>query len=55
MRTYHCFYNQKKIELTADDLYDAKVKAVQLFKTPKSKQHMVSVILADVPVNTASL
>ena len=44
---YVAFYNGKQIELYASSLYDAKQKAVATFKAPKSKQHMVSVLLAE--------
>lgn len=48
---YVCFYNGKRIELYADSTYDAKLQAVAKFKAPKSKQHMVSVMLAEVNGN----
>ena len=46
---YVCFYNSKRIELYATSLFEAKTKAVALFKPPKSKQHMISVCLAERP------
>ena len=46
---YVCFYNNKRIELYATSLFEAKTKAVALFKPPKSKQHMISVLLAERP------
>lgn len=47
MNGYVCFYNSKRIELHAKDLWDAKQKAVEQFKAPRSKQHLVSVVLAE--------
>lgn len=47
MNGYVCFYNSKRIEVHADSLYAAKMKAVGEFKAPKSKQHMVSAVLAE--------
>lgn len=52
---YVCFYNGNRHEVHAKTLLDAKEKAVAHFKAPKSKQHMVSVVLAEVdgkPVTT---
>jgi hypothetical protein len=46
---YVCFYNSKRIELYATSLFEAKTKAIALFKPPKSKQHMISVCLAERP------
>lgn len=47
MYGYVCFYNQKRHELYATSLYAAKVEAVKFFKAPKSREHMVSVTLAE--------
>ena len=47
MNGYVCFYNEKRIEVHAETLYDAKVKALAQFKPPKSKAYMVSVVLAE--------
>lgn len=44
---YVAFYNGKQIELYASGLYPAKVVAVKHFKPPKSKEHMISVILCE--------
>lgn len=44
---YVAFFNGKRIEVYADNLYQAKLKAIDQFKAPKSKQHMVSVMLAE--------
>lgn len=47
MNGYIAFYNDKRHELHATSLFDAKTKAVAHFKPPKSKAHMVSVVLAE--------
>ena len=49
---YVCFYNGKRHELRAPSLYAAKQAAVRHFKTPRSKEHMVSVVLAERPDGT---
>ena len=50
---YKGFYNGKEADIYAGTLLEAKTKAVQHFKVPKSKVHMVSVVLCekDVPMN----
>lgn len=45
---YVAFYAGKRTELYADSLYAAHLKAVEHFHPPKSKRHMVSVVLAEV-------
>jgi hypothetical protein len=55
MRTYHVFYNGVQRELVASSSYNAHKLAVQLLNVPAKKQHMVSVVLADAPVDNASL
>ncbi len=47
MNGYKAFYNSKSIELYAESLFAAKEKAVAVFKPPKSKRHMVSVVLCE--------
>lgn len=47
MNGYVCFYNSKRIEVRAASLYAAKLAALEQFKPPKSKAHMVSVVLAE--------
>lgn len=47
MHGYIGFYNGKRVEIYADSLYQAKLKALDHFKPPKSKVHMVSVVLAE--------
>ena len=47
MNGYVAFYNDKRHELHAESLYAAKQAAIAYFKPPKSKQHLVSVVLAE--------
>ena len=47
MNRYVCFYAGKRWECNASSMFDAKEKAVAHFKPPKSKQHMVSAVLAE--------
>lgn len=44
---YIAFYNGKKQELYAVSLFDAKQKAIEIFRPAKSKAHMVHVHLAE--------
>lgn len=46
---YVGFYNGKRHELRAPSLYAAKQAMVLHFKAPRSKEHMVSVMLAERP------
>jgi hypothetical protein len=55
MRTYKAFYNRKTWEIQAESLYAAKLAAIKLICAPRSKEHMISIVLCDVPVATASL
>jgi len=55
MRTYQAFYNGKTVELQAESLYAAKLAAIRALNVPKSKQGLLAVVLADVPVATAAL
>tara|TARA_R110000822_G_scaffold128195_31_gene263983 strand:- start:3746 stop:4555 length:810 start_codon:yes stop_codon:yes gene_type:complete len=41
------FYNGKKIEIDGTSLYDAKKKAIEQLKIPRSKQGLLSVVNAD--------
>lgn len=45
MRKYKAFYNGLSIEVEADSLYNAVLKARQFFNPPKSRAHMVHVVL----------
>jgi hypothetical protein len=54
MRTYLCFYKDKRLVVhTAEGSYAAQQEAAKLFKAKKSYE--VTVVLADVPINTGSL
>lgn len=60
MNGYIAFYDGKKYELHAESMISAKEIATAYFKPPKSKRHMVSVVLAEkdgkpVTHSTASL
>lgn len=50
MNGYIAFFNRQRAEVYADTLFEAKTKAIAQFKAPKSKQHMVSVTLAETDV-----
>jgi hypothetical protein len=47
MNGYVFFFNGKRFELQADDLYDAKQRAIAHFKPRKSQAHMVHGMLAE--------
>jgi hypothetical protein len=47
MNGYIALYGEKRFELYADTLYEAKQKALAHFKPPKSKRHLVTVHLAE--------
>lgn len=47
MNGYIALYQDKKLELYADSLYDAKLKAIKELKVPKSKQGLMAVLLAE--------
>ena len=47
MNGYIAFYNQKRTEIYAETLYEAKQKAVAYFKVRPKQQHTVSVMLAE--------
>jgi hypothetical protein len=44
---YIALYQGRRTELPAESLYAAKMQAIEFFKPPKSKQHLVSVHLAE--------
>jgi len=44
---YLAFYGSSKKEIYASSLYEAKLKAIKEFRVPKSKTHMISVILCE--------
>jgi hypothetical protein len=47
MHGYIALYNGKQVEIHADSLYAAHLKAVEHFKPPKSKKHLVSTHLVE--------
>lgn len=47
MNGYIFFFFDQRIELHADSLYAAKLKAVAHFKPRKSQEHMVHGLLAE--------
>lgn len=47
MNGYIAFFNGKQIEVFADSSYQAQQIAIVKFSAPKSKKHMVAVILAE--------
>jgi len=53
MNNYECFYKGKRISVQAESSYKAQLEAAKQFKAKKS--YDVSVVLADKPVDTASL
>jgi hypothetical protein len=53
MRTYVCFYRGRRLVVQADRTIEAQEKAAKLFKA--RKQYEVDVVLADTPVEPASL
>jgi hypothetical protein len=56
MNNYVAFYyGEPSYAFEADDLYGAKQKSIAHFKVKKSKQHMISVILANEAISPASL
>lgn len=47
MNGYVAFYGNKQVDVYADTLYAAKLKAIAELKVPKSKQGLLSVTLAE--------
>lgn len=47
MNGYKAFYNGKELDVYALSSYAAKCIAVEKFKAPKSKAHLVSVMLCE--------
>jgi hypothetical protein len=48
MNGYVFFYNGKRVEILAEALYAAKLKALAHFNVRKSQEHMVHGMLAEV-------
>ena len=60
MNGYKAYYNSKTWDIHAESLYAAKQKAIKVICPPRSKEHMVSVVLCEVDskqviTSTASL
>ena len=47
MNGYIAFFNGKRVEVYAGSLYQAQLKAIEIFKPAKSKRHMVHAHLAE--------
>jgi hypothetical protein len=47
MNGYVAFYNGKRAEVRANDLYSAKKEAIKVFGVPRKREHMVTVMLAE--------
>jgi hypothetical protein len=45
--TYEVFYNNRRTEIKALTLYEAKKKAIEFFHPRKSQEHMIVVVLID--------
>ena len=52
-RTYQAYYRGRVIQVEAQSSYQAQLRAAEIFGARKSYQ--VSVVLADVPVDAASI
>jgi hypothetical protein len=51
---YIALYGERRTELYAASLHEAKQKALAHFKPPKSKRHLVSVHLAEIDGETVT-
>jgi hypothetical protein len=51
---YKAFYNGKTTDIYAKSQWDAVLKAREFFKPPKSKAHMVSVVLCELNGETVT-
>lgn len=52
-RIYQAYYRGRTIQIEAQSSYQAQIRAAEVFGARKAYQ--VSVVLADVPVDTASI
>jgi len=43
MSKFEIFYNNQKKEIEAEGIYKAKLKAIEIFKVPKSKQGLIAI------------
>jgi len=48
MNGYICMFLGKRVEVIANDLWQAKQKAISALNVPKSKQGLLSIVLAEV-------
>ena len=48
MYGYKAFYNGKTWDIHADSLYATKQAAIKIICPPRSKEHMVSIVLCEV-------
>ena len=48
MNGYICMFLGKRVEVLANDLWQAKQKAISALNVPKSKQGLLSIVLAEV-------
>lgn len=55
MRTYIAFFKSKQTIIEASSLYEAKQYAIVHFKPSKRDAGLLHVVLADTPINTASI
>jgi hypothetical protein len=55
MRPYIAFYKGNQHEINATSLYAAKLAAIKELKIPKKDHGIVAIMLADVPIDPASL
>lgn len=51
MHGFKAFYNSKTVDVYAESLYAAKLKAIAHFKPRKSQEHMISVMLCEKDVD----
>lgn len=54
-RTYKAFFEGKTWTYKAASLFHAKELAIEHFKPSKAKRGLIAVVLADVPIDPASL
>jgi len=52
-RAYQAYYQNKTIEIQAENSYQAQLAAARVFGVQKA--YKVAVVLSDVPLSTASL
>lgn len=55
MRTYNAYFKKKQIEIQAESSWQAVEKAREIFKPNKKDKYLISVVLADKPIDGASL